>query len=250
MRFTEETAIVTGGASGIGKAVATTLAGEGASIAILDINTQSAQDVADEISGNGGTAIALHADVTQPDSMKEAVSMAIAQLGHIDILISNAGWDEMKPFNDTDPSFWHRVVDINYLGHLAVIKAVLPHMTERNSGRIVTVASDAGRVGSSGEVVYSGAKGGVIAFSKALAREVSRNGIRINCVCPGLVDTPLLASTTSDNDKIINAIVRSIPMKRVGQPQEVADAICFLASHQSEYITGQTLSVDGGLTML
>lgn len=250
MRFTEETAIVTGGASGIGKAVATTLAGEGASIAILDINTQSAQDVADEISGNGGTAIALHADVTQPDSMKEAVSMAIVQLGHIDILISNAGWDEMKPFNDTDPSFWHRVVDINYLGHLAVIKAVLPHMTERNSGRIVTVASDAGRVGSSGEVVYSGAKGGVIAFSKALAREVSRNGIRINCVCPGLVDTPLLASTTSDNDKIINAIVRSIPMKRVGQPQEVADAICFLASHQSEYITGQTLSVDGGLTML
>ncbi len=250
MRFGQETAIVTGGASGIGRAVATTLAKEGASVAILDINLQAAQGVADEISSQEGAATAIHADVTQPDSMKEAVLQATAQLGHIDILISNAGWDEMKPFNDTDPSFWHRVVDINYLGHLAVIKAVLPHMIERNTGRIVTVASDAGRVGSSGEVVYSGAKGGVIAFSKALAREVSRNGIRINCVCPGLVDTPLLASTTSDNDKIINAIVRSIPMKRVGQPQEVADAICFLASHQAEYITGQTLSVDGGLTML
>ncbi len=250
MRFSEETAIVTGGASGIGKAVVKTLASEGASTAILDINLQSAQNVAEEASSQGGKAIALYADVTQPDSMNEAVSRAIDEFGHIDILVSNAGWDEMKPFNDTDPSFWHRVVDINYLGHLAVIKAVLSHMIEHNTGRIVTVASDAGRVGSSGEVVYSGAKGGVIAFTKALAREVSRNGIRINCVCPGLVDTPLLASTTSDNDKIINAIVRSIPMKRVGQPQEIADAICFLASHQAEYITGQTLSVDGGLTML
>jgi len=245
-RFEDQVAIVTGGASGIGQATARRLAGEGAAVVIADVNGEGAGGVARSISEGGGRAIALQVDVTDAPGVRAMTEQAIAAFGKIDILVSNAGWDRAGPFADTDEELWDRVIAINYRGHLATCHAALPHMRERGGGRIVTVASDAGRVGSSGEVVYSGAKGAVIAFTKGLAREVARYGINVNCVAPGLVDTPLLAGMP---EKLIAAIVRSIPLRRTGVPEEIAAAICFLASVDAAYITGQTLSVNGGLNM-
>ncbi|HEY4914161.1 MAG TPA: SDR family NAD(P)-dependent oxidoreductase [Candidatus Dormibacteraeota bacterium] len=245
-RFEDKVAIVTGGASGIGQATARRLAGEGAAVVIADVNGEGAGGVARSISEGGGRAIALQVDVTDAPGVRAMTEQAIAAFGKIDILVSNAGWDRAGPFADTDEELWDRVIAINYRGHLATCHAALPYMRERGGGRIVTVASDAGRVGSSGEVVYSGAKGAVIAFTKGLAREVARYGINVNCVAPGLVDTPLLAGMP---EKLIAAIVRSIPLRRTGVPDEIAAAICFLASDDAAYITGQTLSVNGGLNM-
>jgi 2-hydroxycyclohexanecarboxyl-CoA dehydrogenase len=246
-RFEDQVAIVTGAASGIGRATAVRLAAEGAAVVIADVNEQGADDVAKSISEGGGRAIALQVDVTDAPGVRAMTERAIAAFGKVDILVSNAGWDRAGPFADTDEQLWDRVIAINYRGHLATCHAALPHMRERGAGRIITVASDAGRVGSSGEVVYSGAKGAVIAFTKGLAREVARYGINVNCVAPGLVDTPLLAEMP---EKLIAAIVRSIPLRRTGVPDEIAAAICFFASPDAAYITGQTLSVNGGLTMV
>jgi 2-hydroxycyclohexanecarboxyl-CoA dehydrogenase len=246
-RFDDQVAIVTGGASGIGQATALRLAGEGAAVVIADVNGEGAGGVAKSISEGGGRALALQVDVTDAPGVRAMTERAIDAFGKVDILVSNAGWDRAAPFADTDEELWDRVIAINYRGHLAVCHAVLPYMRERGGGRIVTVASDAGRVGSSGEVVYSGAKGAVIAFTKGLAREVARYGINVNCVAPGLVDTPLLAQMP---EKLIAAIVRSIPLRRTGVPDEIAAAICFFASPDATYITGQTLSVNGGLAML
>ncbi len=249
-RFEDQVAIVTGAASGIGQATAMRLASEGAAVVIADVNGPGAESVARSISDAGGRALALHVDVTDAPGVKAMTERAISAFDHVDILVSNAGWDRAGPFADTDEELWDRVIAINYRGHLATCHAVLPHMRERGRGRIITVASDAGRVGSSGEVVYSGAKGAVIAFTKGLAREVARDGINVNCVAPGLVDTPLLAGITEGHEKLIAAIVRSIPLGRTGVPEEIAAAICFFASPDAAYITGQTLSVNGGLTML
>jgi 2-hydroxycyclohexanecarboxyl-CoA dehydrogenase len=245
-RFGDQIAIVTGGASGIGRATAVRMAGEGAAVVIADVNGEGADGVAKSISEGGGRAIALQVDVTDATGVRAMTEQAITAFGKIDILVSNAGWDRAGPFADTDEELWDRVIAINYRGHLATCHAALPYMRERGRGRIVTVASDAGRVGSSGEVVYSGAKGAVIAFTKGLAREVARYGINVNCVAPGLVDTPLLAGMP---EKLIAAIVRSIPLRRTGVPEEIAAAICFFASEDAAYITGQTLSVNGGLNM-
>ena len=243
-------AIVTGAASGIGRATAIRLAEEGAAVVIADVNAEGAGSVARSISEGGGRALGLQVDVTDAPGVRAMTERAVTAFGKVDILVSNAGWDRAAPFVDTDEELWDRVIAINYRGHLATCHAVLPYMRERGKGRIVTVASDAGRVGSSGEVVYSGAKGAVIAFTKGLAREVARDGINVNCVAPGLVDTPLLAGIAEGHEKLIAAIVRSIPLGRTGVPEEIAAAICFFASPDAAYITGQTLSVNGGLAML
>ena len=248
-RFEGRVAIVTGAGSGIGRATALDLAREGATVVVADIDVGRARSVEEEIKGFG-KAYARRIDVTDAAAARELAKAINHDLGRIDILVSNAGWDRAMPFLDTDESFWDRVIAINLRGHLAMTHAVVPHMKERGWGRIVTVASDAGRVGSTGEAVYSGAKGGVIAFTKALAREVARHGINVNCVAPGLTDTPLLAGITEGADKLMAAIIRSIPLGRVGKPEEVARAILFFASPDADYVTGQTLSVNGGLTML
>jgi 2-hydroxycyclohexanecarboxyl-CoA dehydrogenase len=249
-RFEGRVAIVTGGASGIGRATALRLAAEGAAVVIADLDAQRAEEVAGEVGRDGGKALALAVDVTDAEAVKRMTAQAAEGLGKVDILVSNAGWDRAMPFLQTGEELWDRVIAINYRGHLAVTHAVLPGMIERGYGRVVTVASDAGRVGSSGEVVYSGAKGAVIAFTKAVAREVARHGVNVNCVAPGLVDTPLLAGITGDNENLMNAIVRSIPLRRTGRPEEIAAAVCFFASADADYVTGQTLSVNGGLTMI
>jgi 2-hydroxycyclohexanecarboxyl-CoA dehydrogenase len=248
-RFEEKVAIVTGAASGIGRATAMQLGAEGATVVVADIDLDGARKVAGEI-GRQGHAQAMHVDVTDAKTAEALVTATVGGHGRVDILVSNAGWDRAKPFVDTDEEFWDRVIDINYRGHLAMCKAVLPSMIERGYGRIVTVASDAGRVGSTGEVVYSGAKGAVIAFTKGLAREVARAGVTVNCVAPGLTDTPMLAGMTEGAEKLMAAIIRSIPLGRVGRPEEIARAILFFASPDADYITGQTLSVNGGLTMV
>jgi 2-hydroxycyclohexanecarboxyl-CoA dehydrogenase len=249
-RFAGKVAIVTGAASGIGKATVTRLADDGAAVLVADLNSQGAADVAASIVEKGGRAAGYGVDVTDAPAVRAMTEHARQTFGRVDILVSNAGWDRAGPFADTDEELWDRVIAINYRGHLATCHAVLPYLKEQGGGRIVLVASDAGRVGSSGEVVYSGAKGAVIAFTKGLAREVARDGINVNCVAPGLVDTPMLAGIAEGHEKLIAAIVRSIPLGRTGAPEEIAAAICFLASPDAVYITGQTLSVNGGLTML
>lgn len=250
MKFSGKAAFITGAASGIGKAIAEELASQGAAVAIADINKENAEKAAEGINANGGKAVAVLADVTDSSSVKAAVAEAIDKLGKIDILINNAGWDRVAPFIKTEEDFWDKVISINFKGTLICAKAVLDHMVERGSGKIINIASEAGRAGSSGEAVYSGTKGGVISFTKALAREVSRNKINVNCVCPGLVDTPLLDSIAAEHPKLMGAVQKAIPWGRLGQPEDIAKAVAFIASDDADYITGQTLSVGGGLTMV
>jgi 2-hydroxycyclohexanecarboxyl-CoA dehydrogenase len=252
MAAIERVAFVTGGGRGIGRAIAEAIAVSGAAIAVGEIQEANANETVAAIEATGGRALALRADITDSASVADAIVQVERQLGPIDVLVNNAGWDELHPFLETDESFWDRVIDINYKGVLRTTAAVLPGMVERGWGRLVNIGSDAARVGSSNEAVYAGAKGGVIAFTKTIAREVARSGVTANVVCPGPTDTPLLGeivSSATDSSKIITAMTRAVPMKRLGQPHEVAAAVAFLASEQAGFITGQTLSVSGGLTM-
>ena len=248
MEFQDRVALVTGGASGIGKAVVRGLAAEGARVGICDLNAAGAEEVAAEI---GGGALAVAMDVTDTASVRAGVAQVVESLGAPDILVNAAGWDRVMRFLETDEDFWDRVLAINFRGVVATCHAVLPHMVERGSGAVVNVASEAGRSGSSGEAVYSGAKGAVIAFSKSVAREVARRGVRVNVVAPGLTDTPFMQRNIDEgHGKLMEAIVSATPLRRMSTPEEVAEAILFLASDRASFTTGETLSVSGGLVML
>jgi 2-hydroxycyclohexanecarboxyl-CoA dehydrogenase len=252
MRLRGSTALVTGAARGIGRAIALTLAREGAQVAVLDILKDEADAVCREVQAHGVKGLALPVDLTRRAEVQQAVGTVLTQWGQLDIVVNNAGWDRMELFLDSEEETWERIIAINFKSVLYVLKAALPHMVARGHGRVINIASDAGRVGSTGEAVYAGAKGAVIAFSKTLARELARYQITVNVVCPGLTETPLLQGIRAQSPttaKIIDAVTRAIPLGRVGQPQDVAEAVAFLASPAAAYITGQTLSVSGGLTM-
>ena len=225
-----KTAIVTGGAAGIGAAIVERFRAEGTNVVIFDLNGEKKIDITDY----------------------EVVQKAVADAGPVDILINNAGWDMFKPFLKTDPAFWQKIISINLVGAMNLLHCVLPGMVARGGGKVVSVASDAGRVGSSGEAVYSACKGGIIALTKTLARELASKGVRLNSVCPGLTETNMLTEFmkgAGNPDKLAEAYRRAIPLGRLGKPEDIAGAILFLASDDADFITGQTLSVSGGLTM-
>lgn len=251
-RFEGKTVIVTGGGGGIGGATCLRFANEGAQVAVFDIDLQAAERVVADIHAAGGQAAAFRVDITDRTSVDAAVAQVEEELAPVDVLVNNAGWDVFKPFIKTDTSDWAKLIAINLTGPLHLHHAVLPRMVERRCGRIVNIASDAARVGSSGEAVYAACKGGLVSFTKTIAREHSRHGITANVVCPGPTDTALFAdyqAGAGNPEKLVEAFKRAIPLGRIGQPQDLPGAITFFASDDAAYITGQVLSVSGGLTM-
>ncbi len=252
MRLEGKTAFVTGAGRGIGRAIALALAGEGAKVVVADILAGNASAVTDEIKALGREACGVVADVTKRPEIESAVNAALERFGKIDILVNNAGWDKFEFFLDSEEEAWDKIIAINFKGLLHTCKTVLPYMKE-HGGRVINISSDAGRTGSSGEAVYSGTKGAIIAFSKALAREMVRYRITVNVVCPGLTDTALFHSIRNQSEraqKVMDGVTRAIPIGRVGTPGEIAAAALFFALPEAGYITGQTLSVSGGLTMI
>lgn len=251
MRLKERVAVVTGAGRGIGRAIARALAAEGARVALLDVNDAEARDAAGEIQKAGGDALALRADVTVRAQVETAVGEVLARYGTVHILVNNAGWDRPMPFIETTEEFWDRILAINLKSQIICTRAVLDPMVKQGYGKIVNIASDAGRVGSTGEAVYSAAKGGVIAFTKTLARELARHRINVNCVSPGPAETPLFEEEfTKGKPGLAEGLKKAIPWGRLARPEDIARAVVFLASDEAEYITGQTLSVSGGLTMV
>lgn len=234
----------------MGRGIAQRLAADGHAVAILDLSGSDAKATAELIEGSGGQAVGVEGDVTSSASVTSAVQTVVSELGTIDVLVNCAGWDALMPFLDTDEALWDRLLDINLKGPMRLAHAVLPLMVERRWGRVVNIGSDAGRVGSVQEAVYSGAKGGLIAFTKTLAREFARYGITANSVCPGPTDTPGFREATSGAaDGVISAMAKTVPMRRLGTPDDVASTVAFFAREDAGYVTGQTLSVSGGLTM-
>jgi len=230
----------------MGQAMAERLAAEGARVAVTDVDLDSAQKTAAALEGAAGFRL----DITDAAEVSTRIEEIVAALGPIDALVNNAGWDRLAPFLETDEDLWDRVIDINLRGPIRMTKAVLPSMVERQGGRIVNISSDAGRVGSTGEAVYSACKAGIIGFGKTVAREMARHGITVNAICPGPTATPLLESMVGEgNDKLIDSLKRGIPMRRLGAPDDIAGAVAFIVSDDAGFITGQTLSVSGGLTM-
>ena len=247
-----KTVIVTGGGGGIGGATCRRFAAEGARVAVLDLSIDAAQKVRDDIRAAGGQAEAIRCDITDRDNVVSAVTETESTLGPVDVLVNNAGWDVFRPFTKTEPAQWDKLIAINLIGALHLHHAVLPGMVARKAGRIVNIASDAARVGSSGEAVYAACKGGLVSFSKTIAREHARHGITVNVVCPGPTDTALFADYkegAGNPDKLMEAFQRAIPLGRIGRPDDLPGAITFFASDDAAYITGQVLSVSGGLTM-
>jgi 2-hydroxycyclohexanecarboxyl-CoA dehydrogenase len=230
----------------MGQAIAERLAAEGARVAVTDVDRESALGTAAALDGAAGFRL----DITDAAEVSARVEEIVAGLGPIDALVNNAGWDRLAPFLETDEDLWDRIIDINLRGPIRMTKAVLPQMVERQGGRIVNISSDAGRVGSTGEAVYSACKAGIIGFGKTVAREMARHNITVNAICPGPTATPLLESMVGEgNDKLIDSLKRGIPLRRLGLPEDIAGAVAFVVSDDAGFITGQTLSVSGGLTM-
>ena len=251
-RFEGRTVVVTGGGGGIGGATCRRFGQEGAKVAVLDLDADAAERVAGEIRDAGGTARAFRCDITVRSEVDAAIAGTEAALGAIDVLVNNAGWDVFRPFVKTEPAQWDRLIAINLIGALHMHHAVLPGMATRRAGRIVNVSSDAARVGSSGEAVYAACKGGLVALSKTLAREHARHGITVNVVCPGPTETALFEDYkqgAGNPEKLVEAFTRSIPLGRIGRPDDLPGAILFFASDDAGFVTGQVLSVSGGLTM-
>ncbi|WP_026380624.1 SDR family NAD(P)-dependent oxidoreductase [Afifella pfennigii] len=244
--------VVTGGAGGIGSETCRRFAEAGAAVAVLDRDEAAARTLAERIAGTGASGVAVGVDLTDLPATQAAVAEVEEALGPIDVLINNAGWDVFTPFLKSEPDFWAKIIDINLRGVLNVTHPVLSRMAERGSGRIVSIASDAARVGSSGESVYAACKAGLIALSKTLAREHARQGITFNVVCPGVTATDMLEvflEGAGDKEKLRTAFTRAVPMGRLGRPEDVPGAILFFASDDAAFITGQVISVSGGLTM-
>jgi len=251
-RFEGKVVVVTGGGGGIGGATCKRFASEGALVAVLDRDLEAARKTADAIQKDGGKASAFACDITNRAQVDQAVAAVEQDLGPIAVLVNNAGWDIFMPFTKTQPEHWDRLIAINLVGALHMHHAVLPLMASRQSGRIVNIASDAARVGSSGEAVYAACKGGLVALSKTLAREHARHNITVNVVCPGPTDTALFADYkqgAGNPEKLEEAFRRAIPLGRIGQPTDLPGAIAFFASDDAAFVTGQVLSVSGGLTM-
>lgn len=250
MSLVGQTAIVTGGAGGIGAAIVRALATAGAHVAVADLDLSNAKGLASDVEdGVDSRVVAVELDVTSRESIGSAMAETEERLGPIHVLVNNAAIDKIEPFIESSEETWDRLIRTNLKGTISCTRAVLDGMLERESGSIVNIASDAGKVGSSGEVVYSATKGGVIAFTKALAREVARHGVRVNCVCPGPTDTPLLAQVAEANPKLHEGLSRAIPLRRIAVPDDIAPMVRFLADSDGSYLTGQAISVSGGLTM-
>jgi 2-hydroxycyclohexanecarboxyl-CoA dehydrogenase len=247
-----QVAIVTGGGGAIGRAICRRLAEEGCHVGVFDRAGEAAVETARLVGERGARGIPVCVDITDYAAVRTAVEGLERQLGPTGILVNNAGWDRVSNFLDTEPPFWDEVLAINLRGPLNLHHVVVRGMAQRGAGKVINISSDAGRVGSSGEAVYAAAKGGIIAFTKTLARELAPRHVNLNVVCPGPTDTPLLKSFLGSGEqgqKIHDALVRSIPFKRLGQPEDIAGIVAFLASDEASYITGQVISVSGGLTM-
>ena len=250
--MTNRVALVSGAGSGIGRASSVVLAAMHVDVVITDISSEGLEGTAGIIAQSECDCTSHIMDVTMGDSVNSVLAKIIETHGHVDILVNCAGWDSLMPFVETDEAFWDKIIDLNYKGVLRTTQAVLPGMISQHWGRLINISSDAGRVGSSMEAVYSGAKGGIIAFTKTIAREVARSGITANTICPGPTETALLdeiIEAGDNSERVIGSMTRSVPMKRLGKPEDIAAAVKFLASEEASYITGQTLSVSGGLTM-
>jgi len=246
MQLKGKTAVITGAASGIGRATAEKMAAAGAHVLLGDIAGDAGETVAAQLRKNGHRADFIRLDVTDAASIEAFRRDALARAAQVDIVANIAGWGKTEPFVKNTPEFWRKLVDLNLMGPIAVTRAFIEPMMERKYGKVVTVSSDAGRVGSLGETVYAAAKGGAIAFTKSLARETARYNVTVNCVCPGPTDTPLMAAVP---DKFKDAFIRVTPMQRLALPAEIADAVLFFSSDATSFVTGQVLSVSGGLTM-
>ena len=249
----DKVVLVTGGGGGIGSAICQRFGQAGAKVAVVDINQEAGDKTVEQIKAAGGSAQTFLVDLTNQESVIECVNNIESTLGLIDVLVNNAGWDRAGNFLDTNKELWEKIVDINFYGVLYMHHAVLKGMSERGKGRVVNIASDAARVGSSGESVYAMCKGGLIAFSKTIARELARKQINVNVVCPGPTDTPLFRDFCGEGEygeKLRNGLTRAIPFGRLGQPEDLAGVVAFLASDEASFITGQVISVSGGLTMV